>query len=226
MRPIIGITSILSGDQKYTLSYRWASSLKPNGAAFVMLPYELDSIQDYLKLVSGIILTGGGDIDSRHFGEPRHEKSGEPVAVRDEFELALCKAAIAADIPLFGICRGMQVMNVALGGNLCQHIDGHLHNAPYRTEYIHDIKIMQGSKLHQIIGRSGIRVNSIHHQCIGNRLGNGVSVSAITPDGIVEGIEVAANRFAIGVQWHPEDLSWLDSHNAALFRAFAEAAKQ
>jgi len=225
MKPVIGITSILSDDQKYTLSYRWASSLKPYGAAFVMLPYELDSIQDYLNVVSGIILTGGGDINSHHFGEPRHEKADAPSALRDEFELALCKAAVAADVPLLGICRGMQVMNVALGGNLCQHIDGHLHNTPYRTEYIHDIEITQGSKLHRIIGRNRIRVNSIHHQCMGNRLGSGVNISAVTPDGIIEGIEVAANRFAIGVQWHPEDLSWFDSHNAGLFRAFVEAAE-
>ena len=192
----------------------------------MMLPYDLDSIPNYLKVVSGIILTGGGDIDSRHFGESRHEKSGEPMPERDVFELELCKAAVAADIPVFGICRGMQVMNVALGGNLNQHIEEHLHNTPYRTEYIHNAEIKQGSKLYSIIGRSQIRVNSIHHQCIGNRLGNGVSVSAVTPDGIIEGIEVAANKFAIGVQWHPEDLAWFDLHNAALFRTFVGAAAE
>jgi len=223
MKPIIGITSILSDDQKYTLSYRWTSCLQLYGASFIILPYDLDSIPNYLNTVSGIILTGGGDIDSRHFGEPSHEKSGAPMPERDEFELELCRAAVAADIPLLGICRGMQVMNVSLGGNLNQHIEEHLHNTPYRTEYIHDVEITPGSKLHSIIRRPQIRVNSIHHQCIGDRLGNGVSVNAKTQGGITEGIEVAANKFAIGVQWHPEDLAWFDAHNTALFRAFVEA---
>ena len=226
MKPIIGITSILSDEQKYTLSYRWTYCLELYGSTFVILPYDLDSIPNYLKSVSGIILTGGGDIDSCHFGEPRHEKADEPNPARDAFELELCRAAVAADMPLLGICRGMQVMNVALGGNINQHIEEHMHNTPLRTEYIHEVEIVPDSKLHKIIGRPSIRVNSIHHQCVGDRLGNGVHVNAKTPDGITEGIEVAANRFALGVQWHPEDMAWFDMHNAALFRAFVDAASK
>ena len=224
MKPIIGITSILTDEQKYTLSYRWTSCLQPYGAAFVMLPYDVASIPDYLNIVSGIILTGGGDIDAKHFGQEKHEKADEPCALRDTFELELCRAAVAADKPLLGICRGMQVMNVALGGNINQHIEGHLHNTPHRTEHIHEVTIARDSKLYSIIGRADIRVNSIHHQCMGDRLGAGVSASAVTPDGIVEAIEVTANKFAVGVQWHPEDLAWLDPHHAAIFRTFVNAA--
>ena len=200
------------------------SGVNAYGATPLILPYEPGSIQTYLRLVSGILLTGGGDVDSSFFGQPRHEKTGDPTPARDEFELALCRAAIAADIPLLGICRGAQVLNVALGGDLFQHIEGHNRN-DNRSGYIHNVDIIVGSKLYAIVGRTQLTVNSIHHQCVGDKLGKGISVSAVCPDGIIEAIEVTQNRFALGVQWHPEELAAFDSNHAALFGAFVNAAK-
>ncbi|MCL2616398.1 MAG: gamma-glutamyl-gamma-aminobutyrate hydrolase family protein [Defluviitaleaceae bacterium] len=224
MNPIIGITPFFTDENKYSLNVKYAEALSAHGATLLILPYEPDSIDTYLRLVSGIVLTGGGDVDPIHYGDPLHEKTEAPTPARDTFELALCRAAIAADIPLLGICRGAQVMNVALGGNLCQHIDGHSHN-DRRTEHVHRLDVRMGSKYASIVGRSELGVNSVHHQCVGDRLGAGVSVCATSPDGIVEAIEVAANKFAIGVQWHPEELVSTDPNHAALFRAFVAAAK-
>ena len=223
MNPIIGITPFFTDEQKYSLSLKYVSAINIYGVTPLILPYAPDSIPAYLRLVSGVMLTGGGDIDARFFNEQRHEKAGEPTIARDEFELALCRAAVAADIPLLGICRGAQVLNAALGGNLCQHIEGHNRNDK-RSGYVHNVNIAMGSKLYSIVGRTELGVNSIHHQCVGDRLGEGVSVSAVSPDGIIEAIEVASNRFAVGVQWHPEELAASDSHHAALFRAFVNAA--
>jgi len=224
MSTIIGITPSFTDDRKYSLNLKYVSGLDIYGITPLILPYEPDSIQTYLRLVSGVLISGGGDIDARYFGQLRHEKAGEPTIARDEFELALCRAAIAADIPLLGICRGAQVLNVALGGDLCQHIEGHNYS-DRRSDYIHNVEIAIGSKLYSIVGRAELKVNSIHHQCAGEKLGEGVSVSAVSPDGIIEAIEVASNKFAVGVQWHPEELAAFDSNHASLFHAFVNAAK-
>ena len=219
MTPIIGITPSFTDDKKYSLNLKYVSAISIYGVTPLILPYEPDSIPTYLRLVSGVMVTGGGDVDAHYFNQTRHEKSGEPIIARDEFELALCRAAIAANIPLLGICRGAQVLNVALGGNLCQHIEDHNHN-DRRSDCIHNVDIVIDSKLYSIIGRTELSVNSVHHQCVGDKLGEGVSASAVSPDGIIEAIEVASNRFAVGVQWHPEELAAFDSHHAALFHAF------
>ena len=222
--PIIGITPSFTEQGKYSLNPNYVSAITVHGATPLILPYEPGSIKTYLRIVSGVVITGGGDIDSRFWGEVRHEKAGTPVAARDEFELALCREAVAAGVPLLGICRGAQILNVALGGSLIQHIDGHDH--PDRFAIAHTIEIAPNSKLRSIIGQTELGVNSIHHQCVGARLGEGVSISAVSPDGIVEAVEVASKRFTLGVQWHPEELAAAYPLHAAIFRAFVEASKQ
>jgi len=226
MKPIIGITPYFTDDQKYSLNSPYIASLAACGVTPLILPYDPESIPAYLKLISGLLLSGGGDIDAPYFNQPRHEKAGAPTIARDEFELALCREALKIDMPILGICRGEQVLNVALGGDINQHIEagGHLFSDK-RTEYIHSVKLIEGSKLRSIIGRDEIEVNSIHHQCVGNKLGEGVSVCAVSPDGIIEAIEVASKKFAIGVQWHPEELAAKDTSHAAIFRAFVDAAR-
>ncbi|MCL2618824.1 MAG: gamma-glutamyl-gamma-aminobutyrate hydrolase family protein [Defluviitaleaceae bacterium] len=222
MRPIIGITPFFTDERKYSLNVKYVDAVAAHGVTPIVMAYDAGSVEEYLRMVSGVMLTGGGDVCAGRFGEARHEKAGEPTHARDEFELALCRAAVAAGVPLFGICRGAQVMNVALGGNLHQHIDGHDH--PDRATYAHSVRLSAGSKLRGFAGRDEIRVNSIHHQSVGERLGRGVSVSAVSPDGVAEAVEVSAFPFALGVQWHPEELAASDAAQAAIFRAFVAAS--
>ena len=224
MKPIIGITPYFTDDQKYSLNLPYVTSLLACDVTPIILPYDISSIPAYLGMISGLLLSGGGDIDAPYFNQPRHEKAGAPTIARDEFELALCREALKMNMPILGICRGEQILNVALGGDLHQHIEGHLFG-DRRTEYIHSITLAEGSKLRSIIGRDSIEINSIHHQSVGDKLGEGVSVSAVSPDGIIEAIEVTSKKFVIGTQWHPEELSAKDSYNMAIFRAFADAAR-
>jgi len=226
MKPIIGITPYFTDDQKYSLNSPYVASLLACGVTPIILPYDPESIPAYLKMISGLLLSGGGDIDAPYFNQERHEKAGAPTIARDEFELALCREAVKMDMPVLGICRGEQVLNVALGGDILQHIEAGGHQvSERRTEYIHSIKLTADSKLRAIVGHDEIQVNSIHHQAVGSKLGEGVSVSAVSPDGIIEAIEVASKKFVIGLQWHPEELATKDPNHMAIFRAFTDAAR-
>ena len=223
MKPIIGITpSFIKG--RYDTGPTYVKKITGQGAVPIILPYDMDSIPVYLKMVSGFLFTGGGDIESARFNQEHHEKSSVPVKERDNFELELCRLAVEADIPLLGICRGAQILNVALGGDINQHIEEHNYGGEERANYIHYVKVVPGSKLHWATGSIGFRVNSVHHQCVGEKLGKGVSVCATSPDdGIIESIEVESKKFALGVQWHPEELA--DEQSEELFREFISAAK-
>ncbi|MCL2673735.1 MAG: gamma-glutamyl-gamma-aminobutyrate hydrolase family protein [Defluviitaleaceae bacterium] len=226
MKPIIGITPYFTDDQKYSLNSPYVASLLACGVTPIILPYDPESIPTYLKMISGLLLSGGGDIDASYFNQEPHEKAGAPTIARDEFELALCREAVKINMPVLGICRGEQVLNVALGGNILQHIEEGGHQfGEKRTEYIHSVKLAEGSKLRSIIGQDEIETNSIHHQSVGDKLGEGVSISAVSPDGIIEAIEVASKKFVIGLQWHPEELAAKDSNHMAIFRAFTDAAR-
>ena len=177
MKPIIGITpSFIKG--RYDCGPKYVSKIAELGATPIILPYQTESIPVYLKMVSGLLFSGGGDIDASHFDQVHHEKASVPVKERDEFELELCRQAVEADMPFLGICRGEQILNVALGGDLNQHFDGHNFSGDKRTSYIHSVKLEPTSKLRGIIGCDEIMVNSIHHQSVGGRLGDGASISA------------------------------------------------
>jgi putative glutamine amidotransferase len=164
---------------------------------------------------AGLVLGGGGDVDPAYYGEvPAGTRNPNPK--RDEMELELFRLARERDLAVLGICRGLQLMNVACGGTLHQDI-GAAH-----SEVRHAVSVPPGSKLHGVVGNENFEIVSRHHQAIKNAA-PGLSVTASAPDGIVEAIEDAARRFVIGVQWHPEDN--IDSReDQALFRSFARAA--
>jgi len=226
MKPLIGITPNIRKSGKFVLHKSYPSGVISAGGLPVILPYNTQNAKEYLQNVSGLILSGGGDIDPAHFNEDAHPKTEPPNAARDEFELELCRLALEMDIPLLGVCRGSQILNVACGGALTQHIENH--NSARNPQqphlrwqtYSHSIKL-QG-KLREIIGEDEILVNSIHHQIVG-RLGTDVYVNAITDDEIIEAIEVKGRKFALGVQWHPEALAGSDKNHAAIFKAFVDA---
>jgi putative glutamine amidotransferase len=184
--------------------------------------------------VRGVVLTGGGDVDPSLYGEPPHAtfESAEPG--RDEFEIALARMAVERDVPVLAICRGMQVLNVALGGSLIQDIPTQVPGALAHTvaeprfAIAHEVWVSKGSRLwtvmaEQLDGES-LQVNSRHHQAVGN-VAAGFDVSATAPDGVVEAIERSASRYCLAVQWHPENF-WRTGEFRALFESFVEAVKE
>jgi len=171
---------------------------------------------DTLGGATGLILSGGVDVDPALYGENPHPRVKHTDHSRDEFELVLLWQALAHDLPILAICRGHQFLNVAFGGGLLQHIDGDGHVADYRSEGFpsrwHEVTIHEGSRLHAALslpagqaGAAGTLVNSRHHQAVTpERLAPRLEVVASSPDGLVEGVESLAHRWVVGVQWHPE----------------------
>ena len=165
--------------------------------------------------VDALILTGGVDIDPAHYGEAPHPKVRRTDPERDAFELGLLRAALDRDVPVLAICRGMQLLNVASGGSLLQHIEGRRHPADYRAEGYpsrwHSVRIVEGTLLHDILRETRFETNSRHHQGVTpDRLAPGLRLAATAeeagPDTIVEGLMSPAHRWVVGVQWHPERL--------------------
>ncbi len=159
--------------------------------------------------LDGLILTGGLDVCPERYGEERHAKVKMTDGARDEFELAALHEALTAAIPVLAICRGHQLLNVALGGTLLQHIETGAHRAHFELEGIpsrwHSVRLVPGSRLHAIFGADEIEVNSRHHQAVlPETLAPGLVATALSPDGLIEGMESQAHRWAVAVQWHPE----------------------
>lgn len=179
----------------------------------------------------GLILTGGIDIDPAVYGAERSERVSEVNRARDDFELALLREALERDIPVLGVCRGHQLLNVAYGGSLLQHIE---EREPHRSRRgadgtiesgWHPVTLEPGTVLATILGGEPIRANSRHHQAVtGDRVAPGLTVAGTTPDGIVEALEDPARRWVVSVQWHPERTEMGDA-SAPLFEAFVRACR-
>jgi putative glutamine amidotransferase len=192
------------------------------GLPVVLAPDEPELAVALIERLDGLCLAGGPDLDPLGYGAAeRHEKLGETDRVVDAAELALARAAEARGLPLLGICRGAQAMNVARGGTLHQHLDGHrqTHSA---TEPAHAVDVAPGSYLAALTGGGSVAVNSFHHQAV-DRLGAGLRVAATAPDGTVEAIEDPSRPFFLGVQWHAEGMVERAEH-LALFEALVAAA--
>jgi gamma-glutamyl-gamma-aminobutyrate hydrolase PuuD len=172
--------------------------------------------------LDGLLLTGGPDVDPASYGAPRHPKTEPPEHDRDSIEIALLREALDCDLPVLAICRGLQLLNTALGGTLVQHITGH--RCP-KQQAAHSIAIASRSRLGSILEveeADEYMVNSRHHQCV-DQVASGLVVAARAPDNVVEALELPGKRFVLAVQWHPEDrMGWPDRK---LFEAFRDAAK-
>ena len=182
------------------------------------------AVQDALAC-DGLLLPGGGDIDPKFYGQERIPACGEPNLLRDAAEPKLLRAFLAADKPVLGICRGIQVMNVVLGGTLYQDIKPFEH-VPHNDHWakVHTVTVRRGTLLSRLLGQDTVLVNSQHHQaadCIAPEL----EIAALSEDGIVEALEKPDAHFCLGVQWHPEWLSDADPAQQGLFGAFVEACK-
>jgi putative glutamine amidotransferase len=193
-------------------------------------------VADALAGVDGLLLTGGGDVDPAKYGETPHEPLEDVDPARDDFEIALIAAARARDLPIFAICRGVQVLNVAAGGTLVQDIPSqvpgalnHSFSVPQHQPYdlAHEIWVEKDSLLaklmgDRLIGADTCEVNSRHHQAV-KTVAPGFRVAATAPDGVIEAVEDPAARFCLGVEWHPENF-WRTGEFRALFEGFLEAA--
>lgn len=192
----------------------------------------LTHLRELFQSLDGILLVGGGDLDPALFNGEPHPRIYDIDSARDEMEIELVHMAARQQKPLLGICRGAQVINVALGGSLYTDIADQLKGAlkhDYFPDYprdtlAHKVKIMDQTRLEKIIGEDEIQVNSLHHQGLA-RIGEELRVSAWSPDGLAEAVELLGHRFLMGVQWHPE---WLTQypHHFALFEAFIQAAAE
>jgi putative glutamine amidotransferase len=175
----------------------------------------------------GLLLMGGSDVNPARYGEPRNPEAEEADHARDELESALIAEALARNLPLLAICRGLQILNVQQGGTLIQHLPStarHRQRTENKGTPVHPVEIIPGTELATIAGGSlHWNVNSRHHQAI-DKLGQGLRISARDPeDGTIEAVERPDKRFVIGVQWHPENMSATDPRQARLFQAFADA---
>jgi putative glutamine amidotransferase len=191
-----------------------------------------DDADAMLEGMSGLILTGGEDVDPLHYHSAPHPALGEVHAGRDAFELALVRAARARGLPTLAICRGLQVANVALGGTLVQDIptewpDALPHaNDSARADRTHPVRVAAGSRLASALGASELTINSMHHQAV-RQVGGGLVAVAHAPDGVVEGLEWQGDDWwMVGVQWHPEELTGSpEPWDRALFSAFGAAVR-
>jgi len=244
MRPLIGISSSM-GQAIYSLTQNnppqlqhrmndtYARAIIRAGGIPVILPNNEDvsCVEELAAKLDGFLLSGGDDLDPALFGQRSTGKLGAVIPRRDNFEIALARYVISnTDKPLLGICRGVQVLNVALGGSL--HIDlpdagklCHSLSMYPRWACSHSIQVMEGTRLAQIMGVGEGMVNSFHHQAI-DALAQGLAVSALSePDGVIEAVELPGKQFVVGVQWHPEELT--DREEAkALFCSFVKAAEK
>jgi len=231
-RPLVGITcdflDAAPGEVKYTAYARYVRAVREAGASAVLLPPEPSDAALHLDLVDGILLPGGKDIDPAHWGGvagPNFEPSDER---RTEYELALTLASIERDTPFLGICLGAQLLNVACGGSLRSDLSSGsvVHADESRGLALrHDVDVMKGSVLARSLGLPDggrVSVNSAHRNAP-DGLGGHLRASAMTADGLIEGVEHREQDFCVGVQWHPEADAATDDASRHLFRAFIEA---
>ena len=207
--------------------------IKAGGLPFLIpLDFPMDELDVIRDTCEGLLLTGGGDVETKRYGGKEHPSVDGVWPIRDEIESRLYHLALETDWPVFGICRGVQIMNVAAGGKLYSDIPDqvptvrfvhHQTTAVPRDYLVHEVDIKPGTLLHDIIGKDSVKVNSFHHQAV-SVPGDGMKINAYSEDGIIEGIENPEHPFALGVQWHPQCMQQYDDQ-MKLFRAFVHQCK-
>ncbi|HXJ85004.1 MAG TPA: gamma-glutamyl-gamma-aminobutyrate hydrolase family protein [Candidatus Methylomirabilis sp.] len=215
--PLVGVTTSITVDQVPERAYvnaAYLHAVQRAGGVPVLLPPQLSpaSFERLVRGLDSLLLTGGGDIDPAVFGEPRHPTTDEVAAVRDQLELSAVRLALERRLPILAVCRGLQVLNVALGGTLYQDVASDpgtqlSHRQPEpRDQPTHKVQVKPGTCLAETLGTDELEVNSMHHQAV-KALGAGLTAVAWAPDQIIEGVEMTgAGCLVLGVQWHPEEL--------------------
>jgi putative glutamine amidotransferase len=243
-RPVIGIPTqtlhVIDGipeglPASWVMNQRYYHAVTSVGGVPWMVPLlhdDLATLREIYERLDGVLLAGGVDMDPVTYGEEKTALCGSIDPARDAVELQLARWAIEDRKPLFGICRGLQVINVAQGGSLFQDVSGqfppaikhdYFPTAGYAREHLaHEVTLAEGSRLRRIFERDRIQVNSMHHQGI-RQLGEGLRVTAVAPDGLIEAIESPNGHYLMAVQWHPEVFESSDPHVSNLLRDFIKA---
>ena len=236
--PWIGITTNRTvnsaGNLMHSIIEAYVVSISNAGAVPVLIPLglDIDQLRSIISRLEGILFSGGGDVHPDVYKSLMHPQVYGIDSDRDRVEILLLEQVLKSNIPFFGICRGLQLINVGMGGTLYEDLNDQFsgslrHNSPEdwsRDSLAHPVKISPKSRLFDILQQDTFSVNSWHHQGI-RRLADGVSSSAVAPDGVIEAIELPDHPFGLAVQWHPE---WLQNHELMqrLFKAFVQAAFQ
>jgi putative glutamine amidotransferase len=245
VRPVIGVTTqtLQSIDgipaalpSSVVMNQRYYTAVVDAGGTPVLIPLldERDVLRAAYELCDGILLPGGVDMDPASFGQAPHPRLGRVDPARDRVELTLTRWAVEDGKPLLGLCRGLQVLNVALGGTLWQDIEAQCEGA-IRHDYFpthgfprdhlaHDVALFSQTRLARLIDRDRIPVNSMHHQGI-QSLASPLVAAAVAPDGLIEAAELPGDAFVVGVQWHPEVFEMSDPNTQRLFSGFLSAAR-
>jgi putative glutamine amidotransferase len=228
--PVIGITTYGRGESnRYSLPAEYTDAVRRAGGVPVLLPPGGREPGDWLDLLDALILSGGGDIDPARYGGGPHETLYNIDHERDACEFALLAAALERRLPVFAVCRGMQILNVHLGGTLHEHLPDACgetvqHRAPPREPIPHALRILPDSFLGGLLKQKEIQVASWHHQGI-KKLGSGLKPAAYAPDGLVEACELPGYPWVVAVQWHPELTAATDPTQQGLFDALVKASE-
>jgi putative glutamine amidotransferase len=213
VRPLIGITTYAQEASwgvwrlpAALIPLDYVDAVERAGGRPVLIPPSEDAVEETLEALDGIVFSGGADVDPALYGADAHGETDEPQTTRDAGEMALLRAALERDVPTLAVCRGVQLLNIARGGDLVQHLPERVGHERHRetpgTFSEHPVEVRAGSRLQAVVG-SDRSVTSHHHQSLG-RLGEGLVETAWAEDGTVEAVEDPSMRFALGVQWHPE----------------------
>ena len=224
-RPLIGITCSKTSEGKIAMSQNYLNSVWEAGAVPVFLAYTEDEekLAEYARVFDGFLFGGGDDMDPKLYGEEKMFDSVEIDADRDAFELALYRHVKPTNKPILGICRGIQLLNVAEGGSLYQHIDGHRQSEPGTTTQQKTL-IYKDSLLYSLIETTELSVNTFHHQNV-KALAPTLTADAESEDGYIEAVHMEGHPFYLGVQWHPEIFRTQSPEMQRVFAAFVGASR-
>lgn len=228
--PRIGLTTYgRNDDDRYSLPIEYVDSVRRAGGIPVLLPPGEPRLDEWLTMIDAIILPGGGDMCPTHYDGNAHDKIYMVDAARDRDELTLARHVVDTGLPTLAICRGMQVLNVAFGGNLIEHLPGEVgkslsHRGADRGPISHAVEIDPGSKLAEVMGTTKCEPISMHHQAV-RKIATGFKVVANAPDGTIEAMEMAGHPWLLAVQWHPELTAADDPAQQRLFDALVARAR-
>lgn len=233
MSPVIGILYCgFDGNRQFVTS-SYIEAISEAGGIPLIIPYPGKNTCStrYFNLCDGLLFCGGGDITPLLFGENLMTEKGSTDWKTDIFHIRFMQQALSFKLPILGICRGMQILNLALGGTIWQDMSlrpekslNHMQLSADRSDICHQLSVSRNSLLYKLCGES-LDVNSFHHQCI-NTLGDTLKTTAIAPDGVIEAVESSVFPFAVGVQWHPECMYQISDPMKNLFLLFIRASKK
>lgn len=233
MKPIIGITSSMELDQKkYMVNENNVRAIHQAGGIPLLLPYITgdNDIDQMVQQIDGLYLPGGYDIDPTLFGEEPHPKLGTIIPKRDKFEFSLIEKVLEKGKPILGVCRGSQILNIVVGGDMYQDIYGQIHTPLFQHSQrsplqhgSHFVNVLEDSLLAKLVGVTELRVNSFHHQA-NRKIPSNFLASGVANDGIIEAIESKEHPFVLGVQWHPESMLQVnDEASEKIYKGFITA---